>query len=415
MEITVSAHSLPYVLAFVGEDENAILRWRTQMILNGFASRGLSYKLIDMMRDGWLVELQNTLASGKPRFCFSYQGAGMAVTINGGENLWTRLGVPFISCLGDNPYHAPSLHSVEGPGMFLLYACKDFFETYRDFMNGRNFACTFHTGYPEKILTDQRPWSQRQHDIVFVKTAVNPKQLSAGWGSYPKTIRDIMYECSARLLSGADVTVAVQCAQLFDDRLIHWGDRRELFLSSCSMVDRYVRAVRAERMVSALMEHENALIVGNWSYLDRSKSRAAFRNPMPAVELDALYADSRIVVNTLPTVRHGLHERIISGLLSKAAVVSDTTPHLQQLLRDCPSFLGLEIDRETFPDQLGQTLSSCLANPDSAEHVETSAAAARELFSFEKFIEMLLEHIEIGNHCQAVKWWSFPPLAEKAQ
>jgi hypothetical protein len=53
------------------------------------------------------------------------------------------MGVPFISCLGDNPYHAPSLHSVEGPGMYLLYACKDFLETYKEFMNGRTFACTF--------------------------------------------------------------------------------------------------------------------------------------------------------------------------------------------------------------------------------------------------------------------------------
>jgi hypothetical protein len=415
MEITISAQSLPYVLAFVGEDENAILRWRTQMILEAFASRGLSYKLIDMRREGWFAELQNALVAGKPRFCFSYQGMGMAVTVNTGENLWTRLGVPFISCLGDNPYHAPGLHSVEGPGMFLLYACKDFYETYSNFMHGRNFAATFHTGYPEKVLTDQKPWSQREHDIVFVKTAVNPKQLRAGWDNYPKKIRDIMEECAARLLTGVDVTVAVQCAQIFQERLVHWGDRHELFLSCCSMVDRYVRAVRAERMVSALMEHENALIVGNWAYLDRSKSRATFRDPMPAVELDALYADSRIVVNTLPTVRYGLHERIVSGLLSKTAVVSDTTPHLQQLLRDCPAFLGLEIDRETFPDQLGQTLRSCLANPESAEHVERTAAVAQELFSFEKFIDMLLEHIDIGNHCQAVKWWAFPSAAQRAK
>lgn len=410
----MSAYSQPYVLAFVGENENGILRWRTEMILKAFASRGLSYKLIDLRSEGWREDLKNTLAPGKPKFCFSFQGMGMGFTMANGENIWTRIGVPFISLLGDNPYHAPSLHSAEEPGMCLLYACKDFFETYKDFMHGRSFACTFHTGYPEKTLTDQKPWSQRQHDIVFVKTAVNPKQLSAEWDSYPKKIRDILYDCAARILTGVDETVAVLCSQVFADREIHWGDRRELFLSTCSMVDRYVRAVRAERMVGALMQH-NALIVGDWSYLDRSKSRAVFRRPIPAEELDALYAGSRIVVNTLPTVRFGVHERIISGLLSKTAVVSDTTPHLQQLLRDCPSFLGLEIDRETFQEQLGQTLGSCLANPESAEHVETSAAVARELFSFEKFVAMLLEHIEIANHCQAVKWWSFPPTAQRAE
>lgn len=34
---------------------------------------------------------------------------------------------------------------------------------------------------------------------------------------------------------------------------------------------------------------------------------------MPADELDALYADSRIVVNTLPAVRFGVHERTSKG------------------------------------------------------------------------------------------------------
>jgi hypothetical protein len=414
MDITTSAPSQPYVLAFVGENENGILRWRTEMILKAFASRGLAYKLIDLRSKESVAELKNILAAGKPEFCFSFQGMGMGVTLDSGENLWTRMGVPFLSCMGDNPYHAPSLHSVEGPGMYLLYACKDFLETYKEFMHGRTFACTFHTGYPEKPLADQKPWSQRHHDIVFVKTAVDPKQLSAEWATYPKKIRDIMYDCSARILSGADETVAVQCAQVFADRQIHWGDRRELFLSTCSLVDRYVRAVRAERMVLALMQH-NALIVGDWSYLDRSKSRAAFRNPIPADDLDALYADSRIVVNTLPAVRFGVHERIIAGLLSKTAVVSETTPHLQQMLRDCPSYLGVEIDREEFSDQLDQTLNSCLANPDTAEQVQTSAAVALELFSFEAFIQMLLEHIDLGNHYQKIKWWAFPPSANRAQ
>jgi hypothetical protein len=384
------------------------------MILKAFARRGLSYKLIDLRSEGWFEKFKNALAAGKPEFCFSFQGMGMSMTVDSGENLWTRMGVPFISCLGDNPYHAPSLHSAEGPGMYLLYACKDFLETYKEFMHGRTFASTFHTGYPEKPLADQKSWRERQHDIVFVKTAVNPKEFIAEWSTYPKKIRDIMHDCSARILTGVNETVAMVCAEVFADRQLHWGDRRELFLSTCSKVDRYVRAVRAERMVLALMQH-NALIVGNWSYLDRSKSRAVFRTPMPADELDALYADSRIVVNTLPAVRFGIHERIIAGLLSKTAVVSETTPHLEQLLRDCPTYLGVDIDRVTFADQLDQTLHSCLTNPDSAEQVQTSAAVAVELFSFDTFIEMLLEHIDIGKHSQNMRGWKFSPSATKVQ
>jgi len=85
------------------------------------------------------------------------------------------------------------------------------------------------------------------------------------------------------------------------------------------------------------------------------------------------------------------------------------------MLRDCPSYLGVEIDREAFSDQLDQTLSSCLANPDTAEQVHTSAAVALEVFSFDAFIQMLLEHVDLGNHYQRIKWWTFPPSTNRAQ
>jgi hypothetical protein len=87
MDIAISAPSQPYVLAFIGENENGILRWRTEMILNAFASRGLSHKLIDLRNKESFAELKSTLAVGKPEFCFSFQGMGMGVTPDSGENL----------------------------------------------------------------------------------------------------------------------------------------------------------------------------------------------------------------------------------------------------------------------------------------------------------------------------------------
>jgi hypothetical protein len=59
--------------------------------------------------------------------------------------------------------------------------------------------------------------------------------------------------------------------------------------------------------------------------------------------LNALYAETQILINTLPAVRFGMHERILAGLFSKAVVVSESTPHLQQRLSGCPSFFGLNI------------------------------------------------------------------------
>jgi hypothetical protein len=403
-----ASHTRPYVLAFVGENENGILRWWTEQVLTTFAARGLSCKVIDLRKPEWRADLTTCLAIGKPEFCFSFQGMGMTMPLPSGENLWQRLGVPFLSCLGDNPYHAPAHHTAEGSGNFLLYGCEDFLQTYRRFMNGRAVAGILSTGYPPNPLADRTPWSKRKLDIVFVKTGVDPEKMSAEWNAWPRKAREILHDCAARVLSGADETVAVLCAEVFADRQIYWGDRRELFLSTCSMVDRYARAVRAQRMVTALMRH-NAVIVGNWPHLDKLNSRAVFQSPIAAEDLNAMYADSRITVNTLPTVRFGMHERIMAGLFAKTVVVSENTPHLQQRLSQCPSFFGLDIDSDTFVDQLDETLRSSLANPRSAEDVEVSAQVAQRLFSFDDFVNQLLEYIALERYCSALKWWASPP------
>ena len=85
----------PYVIAFVGENANGILRWWTKKILDEFAKRGLDSTLIDMQDASWLARLSDRMAAGKPEFCFSFQGFGMDLRLNG-ENYWAISAIPFI-------------------------------------------------------------------------------------------------------------------------------------------------------------------------------------------------------------------------------------------------------------------------------------------------------------------------------
>jgi hypothetical protein len=88
------SHTQPYVLGFVGENENGILRWWTEKILTAFSFHGLSCKMIDLMQADWRTDLTTCLSVGKPEVCFSFQGMGMAMPMPSGENLWERLEAP---------------------------------------------------------------------------------------------------------------------------------------------------------------------------------------------------------------------------------------------------------------------------------------------------------------------------------
>jgi hypothetical protein len=397
----------PYVLAFVGENANGILDWWTGRIMHGFARHGLHHRIIDVTDPDWRARLADTLIAGQPEFCFSFQGFGMDLRL-GNDNYWSLNRIPFFSYLGDSPYHNPALHNAEGEGLYLLYGCEDFLDTYRRHMGGRAYATTVRYGYPENPGADAAPWGQRDLGILFVKSGVDPDRLSSAWNALPPPIRAILHEASDQALSGADSPIADLCAAAFTRAAIHWGDRRELFLFVCSTVDRYVRATRADRMVRHLMRHD-ATIVGDWSHLDRAGARARFCNPVSAEALGALYANARIVVNTSPSVRRGMHERIMAGLFAKAAVVSDTTPFLQQTLIGCPSFHGLDIDADSFGDQLDDALGSAAADSAMPCRIAASFETARALFSFDDFIQALVDFRQMEAHRRVIQPWAFPP------
>ena len=396
----------PYVLAFVGENANGILRWWTEEILAAFTRRGLSSRLIDLCQGDIRTQLAEALIHGNPAFCFSFQGMGMDFCLNG-ENFWSINSIPFFTYLGDSPYQKPSLHAAQGSGLYMLYGCEDFLQVYQQHLHGRSYATVLQYGYPANPAAHRTTWTKRQHDIVFVKTAIDPASIRREWSDLPSALRTLLSDASDQALTGADETIAEVCARAFRDRLIHFGGQQELFLNACSAVDRYVRAVRAERMVRALLP-QNAVIVGDWSYLDKPGARARFWAPMAANRLDELYAESRIVVSTSPSVRYGMHERVMAGLLAGAFVLSDTTPYLQATLRDCPGFLGCNIDQSSFPDEVDHAVGRCLNDPCSMEKAATSLQVAETLFSFERFIDQFFDHAEIEKHRQAVKAWVFP-------
>lgn len=402
----------PYILAFVGENANGILRWVTEKNLAAMAKFGFSYQLIDLMKPDASEKINACLAKAKPAFCFSYQGMGTDLRIDTGENLWVRLKIPFITHLNDNPYHCTRLHVADGPGIYRLFCCEDFLETYARYYQGKAFASVLQLGYPENPCADSTAWRKRAHEIVFVKTGVDSGRMKKSWDQFPSMMRGVLHDAAELVLSGEDKTVATLCERVFNDRKIYWGARKEFFFSACSMVDFYVRAVRGERMVKALMAH-NALIFGDWSHLDQAGARARFLGPIPATELDALYADTRVLINTLPAMRYGIHERILAGFNAKSAVISDSTPFLARRLKDFPSFFGVDIDHESFADELDQALTTCRTEESIEEKIQTSAIQAQTQFSHEGFVKGLLEYVPMEAYRQGHTHWCPPRPAKE--
>ena len=382
----------PYVLAFVGQNANGILRWWTEQILDRLAEFGYSSDVIDLLQPDWTQRVVSLLREHRPSFCFSFQGFGMDVWTD--ANIWVRDEIPFFSYLGDSPYHAPKLHMTSGPGIYQMHASADFLTTYVKYMPGGLCAMLHPPGYPANPLADDVPWAAREHDLVYVKTGVNPNAILQRWETLPRRIREIQHSSAAAVLAGSTDIIADVCASACKAANFWWGDQRELFFSICSEVDLYVRAARAERMVRFLMQRP-ALIFGDWSHLDCTGSQARFCGTIDAGELNRLYANTKVLVSTSPSVRHGIHERIMAGLFSKCVVMSDSTPYLCEFFAEFPAFRPVDIDAAGFEQQADEALRL----PDDCSLLTAiSHDLACQRLSLDHFIRPMLENLEIEHY-----------------
>jgi hypothetical protein len=399
------------VVAFVGQNANGILEWWTAAILAELERAGFRTHLLDLKRPSVSGELAKIISTEKIAFGFSFQAMGALISAQG-ENLWQKLGIPFFAYLGDSPYHCPRLHWHQAPKTYLLYSCQDFLDTYTKYIKGPSVALLQPYGFPENPHALEIPWHKREIEIVYVKTAVNPAQFTVRWDLYPRPLRTIFYEASEMALAGSSETIADICAARCAAGGFDWGKRTELFCLLASDVDLYVRAIRAVKMVRLLMQLPARIYGDGWDFLDRSKSRASFHGNLPASALMQLYANAKILASTTPSVRHGMHERVMGGLLSRAAVLSDVNPYTSRHLSDYPAFLGADIDSPDFEEQ---AMAKLRLPGDFDDGLEVSYRKAVANFSLDAFVKPLLDLRTFDAfELQASAYRTLPELARTA-
>jgi hypothetical protein len=379
------------VVAFVGENANGILEWWTAEILKDLERHGYETRLVNALKPNWSDGLVAALTERPPTFAFGLQGIGNNFAMNG-ENVLAKLGVPFFSYMGDAPYHRPRLHWQPNPRMYLLYSCQDFYDTYCNYLCGPAVAMLHPYGFPANPHALDRRWRDREIDIAYVKTGIDPAGYVAMWDRFPKPLRAIAHDTAATALQGSNETIADICARRFADESFSWGDRREVFCYVASTVDYYVRATRAAKMAQLLMKTRARIYGPGWDFLDRSNSRATFHGNIPAAELPALYANSKVLASVTASVRHGLHERIMAGLLARCVVLSDQTPYARNELVEYPAFRCADIDGADFEEQAMLALR-IPADIDAA--LAQSYDNAMEKLTIDAFTQPLLDLVAL--------------------
>lgn len=335
------------VVAIVGENANGILDVQSQRFLD-LLPAGLTGHVLRLSDPGFLAQLDALLRDGI-HFAWGYAGVGARLTL-GGRNVWEAAEVPFISVLADAPFIMPANHHVRSAWVVNGYIYREWLDMQRAQVNAPQVSALLPQGVIPNPAAHATPWSRRPHRMVFVKGGADPVRQRAHWAAWPPALRAVLHDCAGVLAAQGTgpILPTVQACLAAHDLVL--DGRKPLLFGLLHELDTYIRSLRATTVATALLPLGAIIIGDGWDHLP--PGRARILPATGAAGLDALYADTQVLVNVTPNLGSGTHERVLRGFAARACVASDSNDHARAHLHDLPSFHGFEWHDPDLADRL---------------------------------------------------------------
>ncbi|MDL2284130.1 hypothetical protein LJC19_03165 [Oxalobacter sp. OttesenSCG-928-P03] len=380
------------IVAFVGENENEILKVSTQMVFDVSQPKGFQGHVINLRDPAWAQKLQPIIDDGI-FFAYGAAGIGAGLTNTEGKNIWDAIHVPFLSILGDHPSQIPRNHQVHARHVVNCYVYREHFDVQRQIIRSPQLSMLFPLGVARNPCRDNVPWKDRTHKIVFLKSGGNPEQKRAGWSHWPGKLRTVLEEASAEVLRRSTGDIAPVMQSCLDTYGINLDGRHDVLLAMLSEVDWYTRLARLTKMARALCRIDAEIIGARWEHIDKTGIRAKFRPGINASKIQELFANSKFVVNVTPNFASGIHERVPHGFAARACVVSDDNDCSRSNLSGLPTYFGFDWADPDWEEKLISHLE------DSKVYAEEEFQPALDLvnqdFSLDQVFQAMLEIAEV--------------------
>ena len=338
------------VIALVGENANGILDCQSRRFLSLMEPMGFEGRVLRFSDPDFVAQLDAALATDVA-FAWGYAGVGARLAARG-YNVWDAMKVPFISVLADAPYIMPANHHVPTPWVVNGYIYREWLDLQQDQFNAPQISALLPMGVIPNPARHARRMADRPLRMLFVKSGSDPEQVRARWSLWPVRLQPVLHEC-ASLLANADpqpLAPTVRACLLAHDLVLDGS--KPLLFGLMHELDTYLRALRATAMARALLPLPADIVGDGWAHLEAEGGRARFHPAVGAGTLDAMYADTRILVNVTPNLASGAHERVLRGFAARCRILSDNNAHGRQTFHAMPSYHGVTWHAADLADQV---------------------------------------------------------------
>ncbi len=355
-ELRLPPSSPRVIVAFVGQNENGILRAHSQAFMALAQPWGLTGTVLDLGDPTWMDQLRSLLEQGV-LFAWGHAGIGARLTI-GTTPLWDAVKVPFIAMHSDSPCWMPANHYVASDYVANGYVFQDWLDVQKRLIQSPQISALLPHGVMDHPLRDAIAWSDRPRRMLFVKTGHAPALHRSRWLQLPPRFRAIIEETSAAILAQGVGDITETLLQCLDHHGLYLDQRPDVLLALMQKIDVYVRDCRSTAMVEAMLDLPVDIIGRGWDHMKRLGGKARFHSAVDAAALPRLYAETQFLLNTMPNFAACTHERVLQGFASRCCVVTNENAFMREAFGSLPSYFGVDTEADGLPEQLATLFHS---------------------------------------------------------
>jgi len=328
------------IIGLVAQNENDALAVVSGSIGHLLSTAGYVWQIINLLAPEGLQELSAALGKDDIAFAFGFAGVGSQLSKDG-ANLWTALQVPFVAFWYDHPAHNYRQHMVPSPYILNCYHVRDHYEARLKYLPLNNAAILLPPVGGLNPFARSSPWVQRERTFLFVKTACEPELISRKWQTCSPLLRHVLETLAEQALRNGDLDLADAAAVAFAEAGHPISDF-DNFFGVIQEIDNYVRAWRSDRLARALLSYPSRIVGRGWDYLAQQPGHAEFIPPFPAHELIWRFVNQRLIANSSPLWRDGIHERVVHGIAAGAVTLTDRTEKADRIFGDLPNYIAFD-------------------------------------------------------------------------
>lgn len=272
--------------------------------------------------------------------------------------------IPHVACLTEHPTRFMGL--AKSP--YTIITCMD--GSGLDFFHelGAEHVFFMPHGVEKNIRKD--PSGERQIDLLLLSTCFDYEQIGEIWREkYPLPLQEVLYETVEKILREENTTHIQAFIELLNRRK---KERDDIDLTSIPYpetlieLDEYIRGKDRVNLIRAIKNHPIDIYgMGPWEkYIKNTKAKV--HSPLNFKDALPLMQNSKIVLNSCPTVKFGTHTRTLAGMLSGAVAITPETPYMKEFFKDNTDLLYY---RYNTIEEINSQIDDLLANDSKRKNI----------------------------------------------